>query len=212
MRRMLVLLICLHAAAACLAQTWEAGGAAGAGFAPGLAASNAAGHATTGLANGPAFGAYVGQNMYKRLGGEIRYTFRSGGLHLSAGGTKVAFGGQSHLIEYDVLFYGAPPGSERRPFLVVGAGARITRGTGPEVLYQPLWEYALLTKTRQAQPVVCLGGGFKWKLSERLLLRAEVRDYLSPSPRQVIEPVGETKIRGWLNDIVPLAGISYAFR
>ncbi len=209
----LAICVALYAATAvCLAQTWEAGGAAGTGLAPGLTASNAAGHATTGFTNSPAFGVYLGQDLHKRLGGEIRYTFRTGDLSLSAGGTKVVFGGQSHLIHYDVLMYGKPSGSRLRPFLAVGAGVRITRGTGPEVVYQPLWQYVLLTRTRQAQPVVSLGGGFKWKISKRLLLRVEVRDYLSPSPQKVIAPVGGAKISGWLHDIVPLVGIGWAFK
>ena len=198
--------------AVCLAQTWEAGGAAGAGLAPGVTASYAAGHATAGFADSPAFGVYLSQDLYKRLGGEIRYTFRTGGLRLSSGSTKIAFGGQSHLIHYDVLMYGKPAGSRLRPFLAVGAGARISRGAGPETVYQPLWQYALLTKVSQAQPVVSLGGGVKWKLSGKLVLRAEVRDYLSPFPGQVIEPAPGAKIGGWLNDIVPMVGIGWAFK
>jgi hypothetical protein len=197
--------------AVCLAQTWEAGGTAGAGFAPGITASNAAGHATTGFANSPAFGAYISQEFGKRFAGEIRYTFRTGDLRLSSGSTKVVFGGQSHLIHYDLLMYGKRVRSEARPFAVVGAGARIARGIGPETVYQPLWQYAFLTKTRQAQPLVSLGAGAKWKLSPKLVLRAEVRYCLSPFPRQVIEPAGETKIGGWLHEIVPFIGIGVAF-
>jgi hypothetical protein len=209
--RLAIFIVLFATAAACLAQSWEAGGTAGAGFAPGVAASNSAGHATTGFTNSPAFGAYVGQDLSQRLGGEIRYTFRTGDLRLSSGSTKVLFGGQSHLIHYDLLVYGKPVRSKARPFVAVGGGARLFRGTGPETVYQPLWQYAFLTKTRQAQPLVSLGGGFKWRLSGKLVLRAEVRDYLSPFPKQVIEPAGETKIGGWLHDIVPLVGIGVAF-
>lgn len=209
--RLAIWIVFVAMTAVCLAQSWEAGGAAGAGLAPGVSASNALGHAATGFSDSPAFGFYVGQDLYKRLGGEIRYTFRTGDLRLSSGSAKAVFGGQSHLIHYDLLIYGKPEGVKVRPFMIVGGGARISRGTGPETVYQPLWQYALLTKTHQAQPVASLGGGLKWKLSGRLVLRAEVRDYLSPFPRQVIEPAGETRIGGWLHDIVPLVGIGVAF-
>ena len=209
--RLAILIVLSTMTAVCLAQSWEAGGAAGAGLAPGVTASNAAGHAITGFTDSPAFGVYIGQDISKRLGGEIRYTLRTGDLRLSSGSTKAVFGGQSHLVHYDLLMYGRPPRSKARPFVSVGGGARISRGTGPEVVYQPLWQYALLTKTRQAQAVVSLGGGVKWRLSRALVLRVEVRDYLSPFPKQVIEPAGSTKIGGWLHDIVPLVGFGVAF-
>ncbi|MFB3775984.1 MAG: hypothetical protein ACE141_00200 [Bryobacteraceae bacterium] len=197
--------------AVCLAQSWEAGGAAGGGYAPGVTASNLTGEATAGLAASPAFGAYIGQDISSRLGGEIRYLFRPADLKLASGGTRVVFGGQSHLVHYDLVIYGKPADSKARPFLTGGAGVRLSRGTGQESSYQPLWEYALLTRTRQAQPVVSLGGGFKVKLSRKYVLRAEIRDYASPFPREVISPAAGAKISGWLHDIVPLVGIGRVF-
>jgi hypothetical protein len=197
--------------AVCLAQSWEAGGAAGGGYAPGVTASNLTGHASTGLSTSPAFGAYVGQDISHRLGGEIRYLFRPADLRLSSGNAKVTFGGQSHLVHYDLLIYGKPSSSRVRPFLAGGVGVRVSRGTGQEFAYQPLMQYALLTKTRQAQPVASLGGGVKVRLSRNFVLRAEVRDYASPFPREVIAPAAGAKISGWLHDIVPLVGIGRVF-
>ena len=75
----------------------------------------------------------------------------------------------------------------------------------------PSWQYALLTKARQAQPVVSLGGGVKVKLPRNLVLRVEVRDYASPFPVEVISPAAGAKISGWLHDIVPLVGIGRVF-
>jgi hypothetical protein len=204
-----VLMICT--AAVCLAQTWEAGGAAGAAFAPGVTASSPAGHATAGLKTSPAFGVYVGQDISDHIGGEIRYTFRPGDLKLSSGSTEVTFGGQSHLVHYDLLIYAGRRGSRLRGFLIGGAGVRVTLGTGQESAYQPLWQYALLTKGSQAQPVASLGGGFKVKLSRNFVLRAEVRDYASPFPKEVITPAAGATISGWLHDIVPMVGFGCVF-
>ena len=201
----------LITAAAGFAQSWEAGAAAGSGFNPSSAVTGSAGNADAGLAAAPAFGLYLGQDVSARFGGEIRYTFRPGDLRLRSAGTKVTFGGQSHLVHYDLLVYTAPPRSLIRPFLAAGAGARLTRGTGRESSYQPLMQHALLTRTRQVQPVVSLGAGFKMTFGKKLLFRAEFRDYVSPFPTQVIAPAGGAKIDGWLHDIVPLIGLGWTF-
>ena len=97
------------------------------------------------------------------------------------------------------------------PFFAVGGGMKLYRGTGHEVAYQPLDNIALLTKTQQVKPMISVGGGIKMLLGPRLVLRAEVRDYITTFPKEVIVPLPGTKISGWLNDIVPMVGISYIF-
>jgi hypothetical protein len=72
-------------------------------------------------------------------------------------------------------------------------------------------QHALLTRTRQVQPVASLGAGIKLRLGKNLLLRAEFRDYVSPFPTQVIAPAGGAKIDGWLHDMVPLIGLGWIF-
>lgn len=202
----------LVSAAAVFAQGWEAGAAAGSGVALGSTVTGAAGSATAGLTTLPSFGLYLGQDVSSRLGGEIRYTFRPGDLRLRSGGTTVTFGGQSHLVHYDLLLYGAGKRASIRPFFVIGGGARLTRGTGRETPYQPLMEHALLTRTRQVQPVASLGAGFKMTVGQKMMFRAEFRDYVSPFPAKVIAPAGGAKIDDWLHDIVPLIGIGWTFR
>jgi len=201
----------LMTAAAALAQSWEVGAAAGFGFNRASTITGPAGNADAGLAAAPAFGFYLGQDVSAHWGGEIRYTFRPGDLRVRSEGTEVTFGGQSHLVHYDLLVHGTSPRSRVRPFLAAGAGARLTRGTGRESSYQHLMEHALLTRTRQVQPVASLGAGIKVKLGKKLLLRAEFRDYVSPFPTQVIAPAGGAKIDGWLHDIVPLVGVGWMF-
>lgn len=201
----------LLATAVCLAQGWEAGGAAGTGFSRGFAITNGSGRARVGFRTGPAFGAFLGQDIRSNLGGEIRYLFRTGNLHLSSGDAKATFNAQSHLIYYDVLFYSKPARARLRPFLAVGAGARIFRGSGQESTYQPLWQYVLLTRTTEAKPLLSLGAGVKATWGRRLLFRLEFRDYISPFPGQVIARSPGSKVGGILHDLLPQAGVSYTF-
>ena len=206
-----ILIALLVSAAAVFAQGWEAGAAAGSGVALSSTVTGTAGSAAAGLTTSPSFGVYVGQDVSRRLGGEIRYTFRPGDLRLRSGGTTVTFGGQSHLVHYDLLVYGAPKSGSIRPFVAIGGGVRLTRGTGREAPYQPLMEHALLTRTPQVQPVASLGAGFKMTVGRKMIFRAEFRDYVSPFPTKVIAPAGGAKIDGWLHDIVPLIGLGWIF-
>jgi len=88
---------------------------------------------------------------------------------------------------------------------------KLYTGTGHEVTYQPLETIALLTKTQQIKPMISVGGGIKMILAPRLVLRAEVRDYITTFPNKIIVPIPGTKASGWLNDFVPMVGISYIF-
>jgi hypothetical protein len=53
------------------------------------------------------------------------------------------------------------------------------------------------------------GGGVNFKLSSHVSLRAEVRDYLTPFPKELITPAPGAKIGSFLNNIVPMVTISY---
>lgn len=209
MRSSSLLAVLLTAAGVAPAQIWEVGGAGGAGFSTHSTVSNAGGKASAGLTNTPAAGVLVGQELNSRISGEIRYTFRPGGLKLSAGGDKATFNAQSHAFHYDVLYYTRPATAPVRPFLTAGAGARVFRGTGREHAYQPLQEFALLTKTREWTPLISLGAGVKKRIAPRVFLRVELRDYLTPFPKDVIAPAAGGKQSGWLHDFVPLVGISF---
>jgi hypothetical protein len=210
-QRLTIWLGILGLSAACRAQNWEVGGVAGAGFARSVTVSTSAGSASAGFGRGLALGAYLGHNPHKRIGGEIRYLYRAGGPRLTGAGSQASFKGDAHLVTYEVLVHARSKRSHLRPFLAFGAGARMTRGTGLETAYQPLWGYALLTKARQIQPVAGLGAGIKIRLSSRLLVRADVHDYISPFPTQVIAPAAGARLGGWLHDLVPTIGVAAAF-
>jgi len=193
------------------AQEWEIGGIAGAGFMNGLNIATAAASATTGFKSGGAFGAFAGSNLYTHLSGEIRYTYQMSDLKLSSGSTEVGFNGVSHAIHYDLLYHPAGRRSKLQPFVAAGAGVKLYRGTGKEQAYQPLSNFAYLTKTQDLRPLMTAGGGIKYRISGHLLFRAEVRDYITPFPNKVITPAPGAKVSGWLQDFVPMFGLSYIF-
>jgi hypothetical protein len=193
------------------AQEWEIGGIAGGGFSNGLSVAAAAASASTGFKSGGAFGVFAGSNLYPHLSGEIRYTYQMSDLKLSSGGTEASFTGASHAISYDFIYHPASRRSKLQPFVAAGAGIRIFRGTGKEQAYQPLSNFAYLTHTQELRPLITAGGGIKYHLSERLIFRAELRDFITPFPNKVITPAPGAKISGWLQDFVPLVGLSFVF-
>ena len=95
--------------------------------------------------------------------------------------------------------------------MAAGAGIKVYRGSGTETAVQPLSQFAFLTKTNELKPLVSLGAGVKWQIAKSLQFRVEVHDYMTPFPKQVIAPNAGTKLDGWLNNIVPMVGISYLF-
>jgi hypothetical protein len=201
----------LAAVSVCWAQQWEIGGVGGFAFPWNRTVTNATGSAKAGFENGAAVGAIAGQNLYSYIGGEMRYTYRFGNLKVSSGGNKATFAAQTHAIHYDLLFYGAPRKARVRPFLAAGGGIKVFRGTGQEHAYQPLSDFALLTKTQEVKGMISVGGGVKAELAPNILMRAEFRDFITPFPKQVITPSPGAKLSGWLHDFVPMVGLTYTF-
>jgi hypothetical protein len=199
-------------APACLAQEFEIGAMGGYGAAFGLSAESAGGgSADTGVKHGAALGIFAGDDMYERVSGEVRYLYRFGDLRVESGGEEATLSGRSHIFNYDFLFHTRPRGERTRPFVAVGAGARLTQGTGVERAFQPLSEFVLLTKRSDATFIISLGGGVKYNYRENVNLRFEVRDYMGPAPLGVLAPAPGASVDGWLHDIVPLVGIAVSF-
>jgi hypothetical protein len=191
------------------AQQWEYGGTAGGSFLPKLSVSSPAGSANAGFGPGFSAGAFVGQSFNAHISGEVRYTFLQDNLQLSSGGTTASFAGNAHALYYDVLLHATRRESRAQVFAAVGGGMKIYRGTGTEEAYQPLSQFAFLTKTQAVKPMASIGGGVKFKLSPHLALRAEFRDFLTPFPKQLITPAPGAKIGSWLQDFVPMVSVSY---
>ena len=98
-----------------------------------------------------------------------------------------------------------------RPFLAAGAGVKFYQGTGAEPAFQPLSNLVVLSHTTEAQPLVSVGGGVKFRVAKHALLRVDFRDYATPLPTNLLAVPGNSKLRGWIHDFVFLAGVSTTF-
>jgi len=166
---------------------------------------------TAGFKTGPILGAFITHNLYKHLAGQIRYEYQFDDLKVAAAGSEATFTGAAHAIHYDLLVLGGDENSALRPYLAGGGGVKVYRGTGTEHATQTLGQWAALTKTQEWKPLATFGGGLRVKAGHRAHFYVEVRDYLTPFPTQVVAPVPPSKIKGWLHDFVPLAGVSIGF-
>ncbi len=164
-----------------------------------------------GFKPGFAVGGALTHNTQGRWGGEARYQFQKTDLRASSGGQSVTFAGRTHLAHYDVLLYSNSREDAVRPFVAFGGGLKGYQGIGVERAFQPLSNVALLSKVQQWQPLISFGAGVKWRVGNRLMMRAEIRDYVTPFPSDVIVPSPGNKINGWVHDLTPLFGVSYLF-
>jgi len=197
---------------ALVAQKWEIGAAGGGSFYTSETFTGSVSSADASFTTAIAASAWLGNDSGRYLGGEIRYDFEASDPKLTGGGTKETLAGQTHAIHYDLLFHFAPRTSRVRPFVAVGAGVKLYRGTGQPLAYQgPLENVGLLTPTNDLEPVVSVGAGIKFNLSPSVLLRVDVHDFMTPFPTKVIAPTAGTKAGGWLQNIVPMFGLSYTF-
>jgi len=199
------------AAAGCFAQQWEFGAEGGGSLPTTVPVTAPGGSATAGFKPGAAFGAYLGQNLYNHVSGEIHYGYIMSDLRVKSGAVEATFSGQSHVLYYGVVLHTGGRQARTQAFVSIGGGMRIFRGTGTEAAYQPLSQYAYLTKTQTLKPMGSIGVGVKAALSARLFLRAEVCDYITPFPTQVITPAVNATFGGKiLHDFTPMVGLSFA--
>ena len=214
MKHFLSLMFLALAAAvpAAFAQKWEVGIGAGGSFLTSDTISNPVGNADASRDPGLALSAWLDNNIGSGVfGGEFRYDHESGDLKLSSDGTTVKFASQSNAVHYDVVVNFAPSESAVRPFIAAGAGVKWYSGTGTEQVYQPLSNIAVFSDVRDLRALVSFGAGVKFNIAKSVLLRLEVHDYLTPFPNQLIAPAPGSSVGGWLNDVVAMVGIGYAF-
>ena len=188
---------------------WEAGAFGGFGWTNDLTVKTSNGSATTGLKTGGAVGVFGADDMYDRLSGEARYTYRFSDLKLSSGGTSTSFGGHTHIAEAGFLYHFTGRQSRMRPFFAFGGGIKVLQGTGRESAAQPLGRFAALTATREVLPTADVGFGVKWNIRPHLRFRVEVRDYISPAPERVIAAAPSATISGILNDVTGMGALSF---
>jgi hypothetical protein len=189
----------------------ELGVVGGAGLLNSVSASGAPGSAKAGFAPGLVAGVYAGERFYhsNNFSGEVRYEFMQSDLRLSAAGQSAQFSGVSHAIHYDSLYRANREGSRMQFFGALGGGVKIFSGTGTEAAYQPLSQFGYFTKTSMVKPMVTGGAGVIFTLASKLLLRAEVRDFITGYPTSVLTPAPGVKFGSLLNEIVPMVSLVY---
>lgn len=173
--------------------------------------TSAGGNVDAGFEGGFGASAWLGNEMYPKVSGELRYDYLRNEMKLEGAGGKATFGGDSHAIHYDIHFHFADRRAKTRPYVLAGAGIKLFRGTGAERAFQPLSQIAVLTHTTELTPLVTFGAGIKMQLSERVSLRLEFRDNLTRFPKKVIAPNRGSGGDGWLNNFAPTAGLSVLF-
>jgi hypothetical protein len=199
----------ISAATAASGQGWEFGAVGGVGFLNSVSATSAGGSATAGFAPGFVAGAFVAQNLFHRLSGELRYEYMESNLRLSAGGQTAQFSGGAHAIHYDIVIHTKPSESRTQFFGALGGGAKGFIGTGSEEAVQPLSQYGYFTSTKAFKPMLTVGAGVTWALRPKLFLRAEVRDFITPFPTAVLTPAPGVKYGSVLQEVVPMVSIVY---
>jgi TPP-dependent trihydroxycyclohexane-1,2-dione (THcHDO) dehydratase len=110
-----------------------------------------------------------------------------------------------------MLVHATPREARLRPFIAFGGGIKYYRGTGAEQEFQPLQNFAVLTRTSEWLPMLSVGGGVKFRIAKHALVRFDFRDYMTPFPTRVILPAGGSSVSGWLHDLTPMVGISAFF-
>ena len=196
---------------AAMAQKWEFGGGLGGSFTPSNTVTNGASSADVKAQTNVAGALWLSNSVGEHWGGDVRIGYSRGDLQLSNGTGQATFAAEAYTVHYDFLYHFTPVKARVRPYLAAGGGVKYYRGTGTQVLVQPLSQFALLTNTNQLKPMLSLGAGVKVKLTNHLGLRLEVHDYLTAIPQDIIAPNVGSKISGWRQEIVPMVGISYLF-
>jgi len=110
------------------------------------------------------------------------YLYHDGDPFLSTSAAKGSIQGQSHAFHYDVLFTRGAGSPRVRPYIAVGVGAKYYATTGPAPVPQPMPKIAGLAGTNQFRALFTGGAGVKYRLTDHILVRADVRDYVTAFP------------------------------
>jgi hypothetical protein len=212
MRTIVLSIVLMSAVSSAFAQQWEFGAVGGGQFLSNVSANGGSiGNATAGFAPGAVLGAFIGNSLNRNLSGEIRYEYLRNDMRLASGGQTAEFGGSAHAIHYDIVYHTSRKESNVQFFGALGGGMKLFRGTGAEQAYQPLSQFGYFTRTQAIKPMIGVGGGFTYRLSNRLYLRAEIRDFITPFPTAVLTPAPGVKFGSLLQDLVPTVGLSYIY-
>ena len=198
-------------ACTCHAQQWEIGAGGGYGIYRNASIYAPAGQAAAGFRNRFVLTAVFGEDLYRRIAGEVRYTYQDGDPFIEAGSVRANVQGQSHAFHYDVLVHTRGRDAILRPYLALGAGAKLYRVTGPANPNQALGAIGRLASQDEIKPLVTAGGGVRFRLRQNLVVRLDFRDYVTPFPKNVIQPAPLGTARGIFHQFTPMLGVGMLF-
>ena len=198
-------------AATALGQQYEAGANFGYGLYKNGTIYSSTGSVDAGIRNRFAAGIDLGYEFSNYVSAQFDYLYHDGHPFLQGQGVKSDIQGQSHALTLEMLFHFKPRNRRLRPFVAGGAGAKDYVIAGPEPFPQPIPQIASLTANDVWKVALTFGGGVQYLLRPHLLLRGELRDYVTTFPRQQIVPAPHNTARGVFQQVTPLVGISYTF-
>src|SRR5215467_5755213 len=115
----LTLALAILSATACSAQQWEIGGLGGYGWYHDATITTPARSESIGMAPKGAMGVVFGEDLYKYIGGEVRWMYIFGQPRIRVAGIEVTRPGFSNVVHYDLIIHVAPQEAKLRPFFAV---------------------------------------------------------------------------------------------
>jgi opacity protein-like surface antigen len=164
-----------------------------------------------GIRNRFAAGITLGVDFSKYVSGELNFLYHDGHPFLQGLGVKADIQGNSWALTSSLLFHFKDRTHKFRPFVTGGAGAKNYIIAGPEPFPQPIPQVASLVDNDVWKVAFVVGGGVKYRIHKRVLLRGEFLDYLTTFPRTQIVPAPHNTARGIFEQFTPLFGVSYVF-
>jgi len=198
-------------AATAFGQRYEAGADIGYGLYKNGTIYSSSTSVDAGIRNRFAAGVDLGYEFSNYVSAQFSYLYHDGHPFLQGAGVKSDIQGQSHALTLELLFHFRPRNHRLRPFVEGGAGAKDYVIAGPEPFPQPIPEVASLIANDVWKVTPIFGGGVQYLLRPHLLLRGELRDYVTTFPRTQIVPAPHNTARGVFQQVTPLFGVSYTF-
>ena len=198
-------------AAAASAQNWEIGGAIGNGYYRNATVTATSVSGQAGVDNAISPSVVVCDNMYEHVSGEFRYLYQGGQPFVSQGSVTSTMPGKSHTFVYDGLIQLFGRERRIRPYAAIGAGVKGYVTPGPAPYPELLPKVAALLGTSQWTLVGSVGAGVKVKVQQHVIVRFDLRDYLTEFPKKQIAPASGASVSGLLQQITPMGGVSFVF-